>query len=141
MSEALSKLLKNSTPPSRGETFRNLNGEQGKKDGRSKRATGRVEQLNTRVRTGFRDEIQARADKAGVTVGRLFELMASAYDREQAAKGAGDVAALHVPPHLIKALEEVARAQKMTPTTALEDWLSERMETLGLVKAQSPASQ
>lgn len=102
-----------------------------KTDGRSKRKTGRTTQLNTRVTLELRDGMHERAEKAGVTFGRLFELMMAAWDREQQDYKTSGVAPLLVPQHLIAALEVVARDQRMTPAKALEQWLISRMKALG----------
>lgn len=59
--------LKSSQPPARKT--------RSKTDGRSKRKTGRTTQLNTRVTVELREGMHERAEKAGVTFGRLFELM------------------------------------------------------------------
>ena len=54
----------------------------GEVDGRSKRASGRTEQIATRVTAEVRDQIRAVAERDGILIGELMEKAVDAYERE-----------------------------------------------------------
>lgn len=54
----------------------------GEVDGRSKRASGRTEQIATRVTAEFRDQIRAIAERDGILIAEVMEKAVDAYERE-----------------------------------------------------------
>ncbi len=125
------------TPPSRNEVFQRLD-----RPAKARRVkTGRTEQLNVRVKAGFKERIQDLAAREKETLGSMLEAMAAAYEAGAATpvRGmpiaearAGRTKPLHLwaTDEVFATIGKVAALRKLTASGLIEDLLSREVARL-----------